>query len=59
MSAMDILAAIALVLMLVVLGPRAMSMMRHSPKGSKDDWINAVIPIGGVVIFVWLLTKLV
>ena len=47
-----IISALFLVAMLVFLFPRAMHMMKHSPKGSADDWKGFIFPIVLVVLFV-------
>lgn len=57
MDWMKIASALLIVAMLVYLAPRAKAMMRHSPKGSSDDWRAAVIPLLLVVLFVIFLIK--
>ena len=56
---MKILSAVLIVMMLVFLLPRAKQMMTESPKGSAQDWMGALIPLGAVVAFVVLLMALV
>lgn len=56
---MKILSAVLIVMMLVFLFPRAKQMMTESPKGSSQDWMSALVPLGLVVGFVILLMALV
>jgi zinc transporter ZupT len=56
---MKIGSAALLVVMLIVLIPRAKQMLKESPKGSTSDWTSALIPIGLVVLFVLLLMQIV
>lgn len=56
---MKIGSAALLVVMLVVLFPRARQMMKESPKGSTAQWVSFLVPIGVVVAFVLLLMQLV
>jgi len=51
--------ALLLVMMLVYLWPRAMHMIKNSPKGSSKDWQAAIIPIALVIAFVFLLVAMV
>jgi hypothetical protein len=50
--------AILLVMMLLVLLPRARQMLRDSPKAEGGDWTAAVLPVllvvGFVVLLMWL-----
>jgi len=46
-------------LMLIVLAPRALHMLRESPKGSGAEWRAALWPLALVVLFVLLLMKMV
>lgn len=52
---MKIGSALLLGAMLVMLWPRARTMMRESPKGSADDWRGALVPLALVIGFVVLL----
>ncbi len=56
---MHILSALFLVALLVVLWPRAMQMIKHSPKGSGKDWMDALLPLGLIVLFIIFLTTIV
>jgi len=56
---MKIGASLLLITMFFVLLPRAKHMLANSPKGSKSDWIGALIPIGLVVLFVLVLISMV
>ncbi len=54
MDWMKIVSALALVLMLVVLVPRARSLLDSTPKGTSADWQAAILPVlivMGVVAF--------
>ena len=50
---------ILLVMMAVFIFPRAKYMLKNSPKGSGDDWRTFALVIVGVVLFVFLLIKMV
>lgn len=53
--------AIAAMMLFMVfrLWPTAKSWMENGPKGSSSDWTMAAVLLGGVMLFVWVLTKLV
>lgn len=55
MDWMKILSAIAIIAMLVYLGPRLFQMMKHSPKADRATWMQAIVPLAAVVGFVALL----
>ena len=55
MDWMQLGAAVLLAGMLVMFLPRALHMMKNSPKGSAEDWKSAILPILAVVGFVLLL----
>jgi hypothetical protein len=59
MDWMKIVAAMALVMFIVFMFPRAKHMMKNSPKGSSSDWMGFVIPIVVIVLFVMFLIQLV
>ena len=59
MDWMKITSALVLGAMLVYLFPRAKLMMKHSPKGSSEDWRSVLIPLLGVILFVILLISMV
>ena len=59
MDWMKIVAAMALIMFIVYLFPRARHMMENSPKGSSSDWMGFVIPILVIVLFIMFLIKLV
>jgi hypothetical protein len=59
MDWMKIGSAMFLVLMLVYLFPRAKSMLKNSPKASGNDMLSVAIPLVLVVLFVYLLIKMV
>ena len=56
---MKIGSAALLVVMLVILFPRARQMMKESPKGTTAQWVSFLVPIGIVVVFVLLLMQIV
>ena len=56
---MKIFSALALVMFIVILFPRARDMLKNSPKGSSADWMSYVIPIIAIVLFIMLLIQLV
>jgi hypothetical protein len=55
MDWIKIFSAVFMLAMLVFLWPRAKHMLKHSPKGSSDDWKSLILPIGGLILFVVLL----
>ena len=55
MDWMTIGSALLVGLMLVLLFPRARQMLKESPKGSRSDWMSALLPLAAVVLFVILL----
>ncbi|CAE6499025.1 MAG TPA: hypothetical protein DEO56_09035 [Nitrosomonas nitrosa] len=59
MDWMQIISALALVMFLVILFPRAMEMMRNSPKATSSDWNAVIVPLVMIVLFIVLLIKLV
>lgn len=56
---MKIGSAVLLLMMFFFILPRAKEMLKHSPKGSADDWRTAIIALGLVILFIWVLVKLV
>ncbi|MCH9674783.1 MAG: hypothetical protein K0U93_25305 [Gammaproteobacteria bacterium] len=54
-----IVMALLLGLMIAFLIPRAMHMLKNSPKGSQSDWTAALIPIALVALFIVMLMKMV
>jgi hypothetical protein len=59
MDWMKIGSALLMIAFLIVIAPRAMYMLKHSPKGSNKDWILALMLLGGVALFVLALMKMV
>lgn len=51
--------ALLLAVMIWRMWPVAMSWMKDGPKGSGQDWMSAVMLLGGVVLFVVFLIMLV
>lgn len=60
---MGMLGQIALAGMLLFfvwrLWPAAKDQLENGPKGNKDDWMTAAMLLGGVILFVWVLIKMV
>ncbi|MES9901085.1 MAG: hypothetical protein ABW168_00210 [Sedimenticola sp.] len=52
MDWMKIGSALLLVMMIVVLWPRAKEMLTNSPKAEKGQWQAAILPVLGVIAFV-------
>ena len=59
MDWMKIGSALLLTAFIAMLAPTAMHMLKNSPKGSARDWMLAIALLGGVVLFVLLLMKMV
>lgn len=59
MDWMKILGALGLIMMIVFIWPRAMYMMKNSPKATNSDWFTTLILLGGVAGFVALLMAMV
>lgn len=55
----EILTAIVIVAMLVYFIPRARAAMKESPEADSSQWMSALIPIGLVMLFVFVLVKMV
>ena len=51
--------ALFMLAMVIYLFPRAKHVIENSPKGSMQDWMGFILPIGAVVLFVVLLISLV
>jgi hypothetical protein len=51
--------AVFLVAMLVFIFPRMRHAMKHSPKGTAEDWKGFLLPLLGVILFVILLIMMV
>lgn len=53
--------AIAAMLLFFVwrLWPMAKDYLENGPKGSSNDWLTAGLLLGGVMLFVWILMKIV
>jgi len=51
--------ALFLAAMLIYLFPRAKQTIENSPKGSMEDWMGYILPMGAVILFVILLIALV
>lgn len=59
MDWMKISSAIFLIILLILLLPRAKHMLTNSPKAESGDWQAAIIPLLGVIGFIALLVMLV
>ncbi|MDC8445123.1 MAG: hypothetical protein LV471_04245 [Nitrosomonas sp.] len=59
MDWMQIVAALALIMFIIILFPRARYMLENSPKGSSSDWMSFLIPVIAIILFVMLLIQLV
>ena len=51
--------ALFLVAMLVFIFPRMRQAIKHSPKGTIQDWMGYIVPILGVIAFVIFLIMMV
>ena len=59
MDWMKIVAALALIMFIIYLFPRARHMIENSPKGSSSDWMGFVVPILMILLFIMFLIQLV
>jgi hypothetical protein len=59
MDWLKIISAIFIVAMMVMLYPRLKQSAQNAPKGSKEDWMDAIKPLAMVVAFVIILIMLV
>ncbi len=59
MDWMQILSALGLGAMLIFIFPRMREAVKHSPKGSMQDWMGFIIPLTAVIGFVALLVMMV
>jgi len=53
-----LLLGVALVLILLWMGPGIKAALRNPNKGSAEDWKGLLLPIGAVIVFVVLLVLL-
>ena len=51
--------ALLMLAMIIWLFPRAKDAVKNSPKGSSQDWLSFMIPIGAVVLFIIVLISLI
>ena len=56
---MKIGSALLLGMMVFLLWPRALHMLKNSPKASSDDWRAVLIPLVLLVLFLIFLVKMV
>ena len=59
MDWMQILSALGLGAMLIFIYPRMREAVKHSPKGSMQDWMGFIIPLAAVIGFIALLVMMV
>lgn len=59
MDWMKIVSAIAMIMFIVFLFPRARDMLKNSPKGTTADWMSFVVPVVAIALFIMLLVQLV
>ena len=59
MDWMQIASALALGMFLIILFPKALEMMKNSPKATSSDWRTFIVPIIVIVLFIMFLIKLV
>lgn len=59
MDWMTIFMAIGLGAMIIFMFPGARHMAKNSPKGSMQDWMGYIVPLLVIVLFIFLLIKLV
>ena len=59
MTSFQIVSALFMLAMFIVIFPRAKYMLKNSPKGTMQDWMGFIVPIGAVVLFVILLISIV
>ena len=50
--------AALMIMMLIILLPRAKQMLKESPKGTSQEWMSALIPLALVAGFILLLISL-
>lgn len=59
MDWLQIGSALFLLAMVVMLFPRAREAIKHSPKGSMNDWMGYILPMVLVALFIILLISMV
>lgn len=59
MDWMQIVSALALLMFVIFLFPRARDAMKNSPKGSTSDWMGFAVPMVAIFLFILLLIELV
>lgn len=50
--------AVFMVLLLIAVFPRALQAYRNSPAGTPKQWLGALLPLLGVIVFLYLLVML-
>lgn len=51
--------AVFLAAMLIFIFPRMRDAIKHSPKGTMQDWMGYIVPLIGVIAFVIVLIMMV
>lgn len=51
--------AVFLAAMLIFIFPRMRQAIKHSPKGTMQDWMGYIVPLIGVIAFVIVLIMMV
>lgn len=59
MTGMQIGALILMVAMLIMMVPKLKSTLANTPKARSGDWLNVVLILAGVGLFVFVLIQLV
>ena len=59
MDWLKIISAATIIGLMILIFPAMRHSMKNTRKASKNEWISVIIPIGLVVVFVYLLTKMV
>ena len=54
-----LIAAGLLLMMVIYLFPRAKYMLKESPAGSSKDWLNVLVIMGAIALFIVFLVSLV
>ena len=59
MDWMKIVTALALLMFIIFIFPRAREAVKNSPKGSQSDWMSFIVPIVIIAAFIFLLVQMV
>jgi len=58
MSWMAIGSAVLIIAMMIFIFPRLKESVKHSPKGTMNDWMGFIIPLAAVIGFIILLINM-